>query len=368
MLYIWPLFAFFSWPLLLPYALSLIGVVVRLFDTPKTDSKKPILKQGKPSSPSSKSSLDVKQPSSGSAPSEAQPLVEDSPPTVSRALSLVSLFFGSRILWPLYLLFTIALSVLVVKYNTIVHPFTLADNRHYMFYIFRYTIRRAAWIRYLLIIPYTVSRYLTWGTMAGCSEWMGTWQDGECSMYYHRARRAPYLSHPFWTRHGGKTRQTSAEFPRRVQDVPSEAQRVQQEEFDRNLAKDPLALSSEPASTSTGLIFLLATSLSLITAPLVEPRYFIIPWVMWRLLVPAWRLHDHDGPMSSSVVPKLSQYPYIGRLVQTFKAYDLRLVIETMWFLVINLVTGYIFLNKPYLWTSEDGKILDGGRLQRFMW
>lgn len=368
MLYIWPLFAFFSWPLLLPYALSLVSVVVRLFDTPKTDGEKAVLKQDRTTTSSSKSSKDVKQLSGGSAPSEAQTPVQDSPPTASRALSLVSLFFDSRILWVLYLLFTTALSALVVKYNTIVHPFTLADNRHYMFYIFRYTLRRAAWIRYLLIIPYTVSRYLTWGTMAGCSEWMGMWQDGECSLYYHRSRPAPYLSHPFWIRHGEKTRQTDAEFPRRAQDVSPEAQRAQQAEFERTLAKDPLAMSSEPASTSTGLIFLLATSLSLITAPLVEPRYFIIPWVMWRLLVPAWRLHDHDGPMSSSVVQKLSQYPYVGRLIQAFKAYDLRLVIETMWFLVINLVTGYIFLNKPYLWTSEDGKILDGGRMQRFMW
>ena len=118
---------------------------------------------------------------------------------------------------------------------------------------------------------------------------------------------------------------------------------------------DPLAISTQPIQTSATLVFLLATSLSLVTAPLVEPRYFIIPWVIWRLNVPAWR----PGPISR-ILPK--------RLADVVDGIDIRLVFETLWFLAINFITGYIFLKKPYEWRAADGTILDEGRLQRFMW
>ena len=41
---------------------------------------------------------------------------------------------------------------------------------------------------------------------------------------------------------------------------------------------------------------------------------------------------------------------------------DHRLWLETFWFLLINAVTGYMFLYKGFTWPQEPG------RIQRFMW
>ena len=45
-----------------------------------------------------------------------------------------------------------------------------------------------------------------------------------------------------------------------------------------------------------------------------------------------------------------------------YKRHDDRLWLETVWFLTINLVTGYIFLYWGFEWPQEPGKV------QRFMW
>ncbi|QPC72782.1 hypothetical protein HYE68_003534 [Fusarium pseudograminearum] len=355
MLYIWPFFAFFSLPLLIPYALPLANTLRRLLYM-KTSSRS--ISSSSNKSPSRKSSSKVSNSKGGAA--------VDTPgseyPQPSKELQYFELIFGSKIfLWPLYLFGTIIVSFGIVRYNTIIHPFTLADNRHYMFYVFRYTIRRASWIRYALVIPYTVARWMTWGIMAGCSQWFMTMHGPACSTYSKGDGKSPFLNHPAFTNRGASPQQTDAASPTEAKDLDAN----QQQELSQALKKDPLLASIEPATTSTGLIFLLATTLSLMTAPLVEPRYFIIPWVMWRLLVPAWKFHDHD---SQGVAATLERHPRTKPLLLFLQRYDLRLILETFWFIAINAVTGYIFLTKPYVWKAEDGTVLDNGRLQRFMW
>ncbi|CAJ0549423.1 Ff.00g030360.m01.CDS01 [Fusarium sp. VM40] len=372
MLYIWPFFAFFSLPLLIPYAFPFINTVLVILPSlgssttagkraPETDTgSMPLFSM---SSKSRKSGKQVRGGSSAKGSTVGAP--ESKYPPQSKVLQVVDFIFGIKvIIWFLYLLGTILLSVAVVRYNTIIHPFTLADNRHYMFYVFRYTIRRASWIRYALVIPYTLARWMTWGTIAGCSQWFSVVHGSACSAYERGLENPPFLSHPTFTNRGFSPRQTTAAFPTEVKDNSQDA--AKQHELSEALKKDPLLASVEPASTSTGLIFLLATTLSLMTAPLVEPRYFIIPWVMWRLLVPAWRLHDHGGCNSTSSY--LENYSKTKSMFAFFQRYDLRLILETFWFIAINAATGYIFLTKPYVWKAEDGAVLDEGRLQRFMW
>ncbi|KAH7134263.1 DIE2/ALG10 family-domain-containing protein [Dactylonectria macrodidyma] len=365
MLYIWAFFGFFSLPLLVPYALSVLDIVSNIFTFGKPSVPQPsrslrtrsgIKSTGKGSDRSSKISDKI------AARTTKDPVA----PVISKALETVHGILESKILWPIYLLATVVLSVLIVRFNTIIHPFTLADNRHYMFYVFRYTIRRASWIRYSLVIPYTASRWMAWGTMAGCSQWLFYHHEAACSAYYQYPRNAPFLSYPLWINRGGPARQTDAKFPVATPEVSPAVNAAQLKELQKKMDEDPLLASVEPASTSTGLIFLLATTLSLITAPLVEPRYFIIPWVMWRLLVPGWRLHDHE--IHRGVIDRASSYSVLEETIRFFKTYDVRLVLETVWFIAINVVTGYIFLCKPYLWRAEDGTLLDEGRLQRFMW
>lgn len=264
MLYIWPFFAFFSAPLLLPSLLPFILAPLHLF-----------------------------YGSSQQKPAE-KPLV----------VQMISKFYYIP-----YILGTVILSLAIVKFNTIIHPFTLADNRHYMFYIFRYTILRSIRLRYLLVAGYTLSRWLVWNTLAGSpAEIPG----------------APPAE--------GKAKPTQGK------------------------GNSVVHASSSSPPTSTSLFWLLATTLSLITAPLVEPRYFILPWVFWRLLVPSWS----PAADIESYIPSL-------RWIRKLKV-DPRLALETVWFLVINLGTMYMFLFRPFYWKTPDGELLDGGKVQHFMW
>ncbi|KAL7792037.1 glycosyltransferase family 59 protein [Trichoderma ceciliae] len=339
MLYIWAFFGFFSLPQFVPYAVSAIDVLRSVFIVRRdTTTSEPLFIPAKTST-ASQSALSL-------------PL---------RTLTTV---FDNRLLWRLYLASTLILSALVVRFNTIIHPFTLADNRHYMFYVFRYTIRRAPWIRYLLILPYTMSRWLVWGTLSGCTSWISRPHKEACSAYYHSSRPCPFRCDPFAV---AAVSQPGQSEHKPTVEGSQKAQPQTKKELYQEFRRDPLLFSTEPASTSTGLVFLLAAILSLITAPLVEPRYFIIPWVIWRLFVPAWRLHDHQEA-ADSLFDDASSASAWAKLVAFCRFYDVRLILETIWFVSINLITGYIFLFRPYTWRAEDGSILDGGRLQRFMW
>ncbi|KAL1839652.1 hypothetical protein VTJ49DRAFT_1262 [Mycothermus thermophilus] len=222
LLYIWPFFAFFSAPLLL-------RSVILLFNQPFT-------------------------------------YLQRLTGLTSRSQALIAV---------LHILLTTFISLLAVRYNTIIHPFTLADNRHYMFYVFRRTILRGPVVRLALVVPYTICRWLVWDQLTGTG---------------------------------------TTPFPA----TPTAAVEGKDRDHDKKDNEEPplprqatLSASTLPPRTSTALLWLLATSLSLVTAPLVEPRYFILPWVFYRLLVPAW---TSGGP-------------------------DVRLGLERAWFIVINVVT-----------------------------
>ncbi|EOO01154.1 putative alpha- glucosyltransferase alg10 protein [Phaeoacremonium minimum UCRPA7] len=229
-----------------------------------------------------------------------------------------------------------------------------------MFYIFRYTILRSIAMRYLLIPVYTVSRWLCWKALSGC--WFNIFgpQAPECPVSKQSNSPVTFYNRPF---------------PEPLL-FRSEARSDAEEEGSNNLEQPPSKLietldekesnASVPPPTSTALLWLLTTSLSLITAPLVEPRYFILPWVFWRLLVPAWPVHVCTDPLNRA--HRLDRVRGVGWLFSLGRKMDLRLVLETMWFLLINFATMYIFLTRPFFWKDENGTLLDGGRVQRFMW
>ncbi|KAI9158203.1 Alpha-1,2 glucosyltransferase alg-10 [Paramyrothecium foliicola] len=319
MLYIWPFFAFFSLPLIVPSVFPALGWIHQTLVGGKTRT------------------------------SSAQPRLTDTTkhPETSRKSDV--LFTAKLAIWLLYASITGVISVAVVRYNTIIHPFTLADNRHYMFYVFRYTIRRAPWIKYFLILPYTASRWLVWATFAGCYERAyGFAAKPNSSTPSGGSKEVDLENYPVWLIEDGEMNvKASTKPPKELQKAPFSSQ---------------LTGASQPVRTSTGLIFLLTTSLSLITAPLVEPRYFILPWVIWRLLIPAWQPRGQESPSQKGPEGQ------VRKLVEKVKDFDLRLFFETVWFLAINVATGYIFLTRPYQWKAADGTLLDQGRWQRFMW
>ncbi|KAJ4347563.1 glucosyltransferase [Ascochyta clinopodiicola] len=181
----------------------------------------------------------------------------------------------------------IAGGLAAVHFNTIVHPYTLADNRHYVFYVFRILLRHPA-VKYLAVPVYYVCAYLS----------------------------IQALGSP----------------PIQPEDTKPE---------DKTLSTN-LSTKSRPCQVSFVLVWLATTAFSVVTAPLVEPRYFIIPWIIWRLHVPYL-------PVSFTVRGK--QY-----------SQDLRLVVETVWLVAINQVVQHLFLYRTFTWPSEPGKV------QRFMW
>jgi len=265
MLYIWPFMAFFSAPLIVPIGVSFLHRFVNLISLPLF-------------------------------------------PRLVWQYLLVACYVGAALV----------ATLIIVKFNTIIHPFTLADNRHYMFYVFRYTILKHPLVRYILAPVYLICGYLVYLTL--CSQ---------------------SLSSPTTLRKKESSKNS----------------------YDLARIQGKSATESEGPTTSFVLILLVTTALSLITAPLVEPRYFIIPWVIWRLNVPSLpsqgasskaRTDAASQEISDKIVSKMKFWGWQG--------HDYRLWLETAWFLSISAVTGYLFLYRGYEWKQEPGNV------QRFMW
>lgn len=53
----------------------------------------------------------------------------------------------------------IILGISIVHYNTLVHPYLLADNRHYTFYVWKRLYERYFYARYILVFVYTFAIY-----------------------------------------------------------------------------------------------------------------------------------------------------------------------------------------------------------------
>ena len=248
MLYLWPYITFFSFPLLLPYFISLF-VQVPLLGSFSTNR---IARMWKPD-------LTARRP------------------RLLIAIPIILLMSG------------------VVHFNTIVHPFTLADNRHYTFYVFRLLLRHPA-IKYIVTPIYFICAWAAIQALGG--------------------------------------------FPYAPKSANDKGKRGKKSSSTDGREHDELSLQEDQGQhVSFVLIFLLSTTLTLITAPLVEPRYFIIPWCIWRLNIPFTKTH-------------VDARNYTRRY----------LVLETLWYLVINLGTCYMFLHRTFIWPSEPS------RLQRFMW
>jgi len=219
----------------------------------------------------------------------------------------------------LALLFVLT-ACLVVKFNTIVHPFTLADNRHYTFYVFRILLKRR-WTRYAAAPVYVLCGW-------ACIQALGAGPD--------------------MLRRNITSRQD--ETPDSARDRPAEQNSHQAPSSPRSLPDGVHA-----ATTSFVLIWLATSALQLITAPLVEPRYFILPWIFWRLHLPL-RQAERPSPGGQKSTESSSWWQLL------WERHDHRLWLETLWMLAVNAITGYIFLNWGFTWPQEPGKV------QRFMW
>jgi alpha-1,2-glucosyltransferase len=302
LLYLFPFILFFSWPLVLPTCFSIFHAVTRPFF---------YIYKGVPSTYT---------------------------PEALDKLKMKIIYTNTAVYIAL-----VAILVIVSK-NTIIHPFTLADNRHYVFYIFRYSILRHRYIRELLAPIYLISIVLCYFTLAG----------------------PPSISPPTAPASGPNTPSTSTSETK----SKSKTATMIGATPSRPAPKSQAMVEEGGIKTSFPFIFLLSTSLCLITAPLVEPRYFILPWIIWRLHLPS----PANGPSSFSSKANLRKgkkesgvkarawlkkgFGKAGKEVQG----NWSLWVETAWFLGINAGTGYVFLYWGFEWVQEPG------RVQRFMW
>ncbi|KAF3934849.1 hypothetical protein ABW19_dt0202049 [Dactylella cylindrospora] len=179
-----------------------------------------------------------------------------------------------------------AITAVSVHFFTYTHPFMLADNRHYVFYVWRRTILAHPNAKYAGIPLYLITSFLVY-------------------------RQIGLKSPP--------------------------------------IPKTTTAINPQsPAVTSTThtitflLAYLAATAGTLVFAPLVEFRYFVLPWVMWRV---------HIG------------LDYENNLFSKWKigGVDVRVWAEMVIFLIVHIVTTKIFLEKEFMWEGTEG-------VMRFMW
>lgn len=298
MLYIWPYIAFFSWPLLAPYLLIL-----------------PLLALA------------------GNSPLEPM-LIFRRRGFIPRRLPLLAIAL---------------LAIIIIRYNTIIHPFTLADNRHYTFYIFRLLLRTHSSIRYGATPIYMLTAWASIQTLGA-----------------RNRTSAP----------GPTTNPSSASSRSSENENDSESTMTLQPA--RSNAASVLPTSSTPTTTAFFLLWLLTTALQLVTAPLFEPRYLLLPWIFWRLHLPTQQpfsstTEPTEASFSSSNEDDVQRQNASSGKARATKAdrdavsswwerQNPLLWAETAWFLLVNGVTGYVFLRRGFEWEQEPG------RVQRFMW
>ena len=214
-------------------------------------------------------------------------------------------------------MFTLAIAIAIVSFNTTVHPFTLADNRHYTFYVFRLLLRRR-FTKYIIAPLYI---FFAWATVNALGAL------------------------------GPESQIASAEMAGKIQDSFGA-----RSDNDRD--------SKQGTRVSFIVLWLTTSALSLASTPLVEPRYFIVPWMIWRLNVPLSNLDrcakkKDEGPNTIEGA-QLTQ-GWRERLA-TELASSWALYLETLWLSIVNIATGYLFLYRGFSWPSEPGAV------QRFMW
>lgn len=301
MLYIWPYFIFFSWPILLAPVLNLL--------IPTTFLPK-FLDYGFPNK-------------------------QKGLPRLITALMVILIMLAA------------------VHFNTIVHPFTLADNRHYVFYAFRLLLGYHPAVKYATVLIYFLGG---WAVISAFG--FSTITPPPKLMQVPPSIAAPAKQSPGKEQKGESTKKPkrdrrsaaaiNASRASESSPIPPEAfAKIQEHIAQRQKERQ------EPPRVSFVIVWLVATTASLVTAPLVEPRYFIIPWVMWRLHLPPQptpAVYRQQRPRDSKEVLRANWATYFS------------LFLETLWFLTINGVTGYVFLYKGFEWPQEPGNI------QRFMW
>ncbi|ODV60297.1 dolichyl-P-Glc:Glc(2)Man(9)GlcNAc(2)-PP-dolichol alpha-1,2- glucosyltransferase [Ascoidea rubescens DSM 1968] len=183
---------------------------------------------------------------------------------------------------------------LSVKYFTIVHPFLLADNRHYTFYIWKRVIDfKPPYSRYAMIPFYHFSGY---------------------SLFYHLFINLNKFNDTINTQNNKQNRN-----------------KIVIERINKNLKPTFITISA----------FTVSVCATIIPSPLFEPRYYILPYLFWRVLI------DIESTTFSFIDTLFKKNSYE---IKNFKLH-----LEFLWFFIINFVIIFIFINYTFAWDTEPG-------------
>lgn len=174
---------------------------------------------------------------------------------------------------------------IIIRFFTVVHPFLLADNRHYTFYIWKKIINYT-WISKYLISP--VYHFAIYTTID--------------QLYNNGFYFSSTIENPF---------KTTEELP------------------------------FKPTGISI-IMFFICTFITIVPSPLFEPRYYILPYLIFRLMVE---------------VP----YQPVLRIESKSDIILRRLAFEFSYFLIINVITFLIYIFYTFKWENES-------QLQRIIW
>jgi alpha-1,2-glucosyltransferase len=164
--------------------------------------------------------------------------------------------------------------------NRIAHPFILADNRHYIFYLWKNFYGRFEWFRYVM-----------------------------CPVY---AAAVLYL-------------------------IP--------------ILMSKLNMHVKLLASQEKFIMLFfwvtLSTMALMPSPLIEFRYFILPWMFLQFEIAPFIADERE-----------EKY----KIKNDFSAFLASLWPNILFSILVNVVTLYVFLNKPFVYNATTGEI------GRFMW
>lgn len=191
-----------------------------------------------------------------------------------------------RFAW-LIVLIEISIIWVFIRYFLVVHPFLLADNRHYSFYIFKYLINSPSfWIKYgLMGLVYHFSTFVTFHNLNG----------------------------------------NLFEFSS-ITDVPFKET--------RDLPLKPTWI--------TIIAFTCCLIFTLVPSPLFEPRYYIIPFFIYRIII---------------CVPYEEIWNGLGRS----NVILIRLYLEFAYLVAFNAILVLVFIKKEVVWEGMS-------EIQRIIW
>lgn len=194
-------------------------------------------------------------------------------------------YFSRYLYLPILVFIEFLIIAFFIRFFTVVHPFLLADNRHYTFYIWRKIINLRWYTKYFMVPVYHFSIYAVIQQLIANA------------FLFDSITELPF-KHP---------------------------------------ADLPLKPTGISIITLLGCIFL-----TIVPSPLFEPRYYIIPYIFFRLFVSVPYETFFKGESISDITLR-------------------RLKLELSFFLVIDIATLCIFIFYTFSWDTETA-------LQRIIW